>query len=479
MDKLLSKSSVSPASGFSFPTVDVDKLALLNEGVPNKPGVKDGFESATKDIGNIKPEVKQNKDSMPLGYDIEVDNQFLPKTGIQDRFLKYRPIFKGSFADYENVGPPPNPELAEAYKRKLEEATNISERIVYDSVELSPYYGNSSADAGDRYFDESKYIYPVQTEQDKKPGAYAPEGYFKYRDSSSTHGVMRYYSDLNTYYKLKNEADETLIFESRFESGNLKRVIQTGDYEYDLYLNPDYTTGNFTQWYFFRIQNTRKGRQYTINIKNYQKSDSLYNQGMLPLIYSRKDYEKYKKSWQRTGENIAYYQNPVKKKGSILNYVLTFNLSFKYDNDEVYMAHCYPYTYSDLKSFINKKCNARDRVRKTSMCKTLAGNDSDMIIITNFTSEDEDIAERQAVILSARVHPGESNSSFIMEGIIDFLVSDKPAACKLRDSFVFKILPMLNPDGVIIGNYRCSLAGVDLNRQWANPNAKLHPEIYA
>ena len=29
----------------------------------------------------------------------------------------------------------------------------------------------------------------------------------------------------------------------------------------------------------------------------------------------------------------------------------------------------------------------------------------------------------------------------------------------LRDNFVFKIVPMLNPDGVINGNYRCSLAG--------------------
>ena len=51
-----------------------------------------------------------------------------------------------------------------------------------------------------------------------------------------------------------------------------------------------------------------------------------------------------------------------------------------------------------------------------------------MIIITNFLSEDEDIAQRQAVILSARVHPGESNASFIMEGVIDYLVSDEIAA---------------------------------------------------
>ncbi len=28
---------------------------------------------------------------------------------------------------------------------------------------------------------------------------------------------------------------------------------------------------------------------------------------------------------------------------------------------------------------------------------------------------------------------------------------------------------MLNPDGVINGNYRCSLAGCDLNRRWKNP----------
>jgi murein tripeptide amidase MpaA len=38
---------------------------------------------------------------------------------------------------------------------------------------------------------------------------------------------------------------------------------------------------------------------------------------------------------------------------------------------------------------------------------------------------------------------------------------------------------MLNPDGVIVGNYRCSLTGLDLNRQWQNPSSKLSTEIYA
>jgi hypothetical protein len=365
MEKLHSKSSVSPASGFSFPTVDSENPSLFNEGVPNKPGVKDGFESATKDkslTGDASDETKAKKKAqkMPLGYDVEIDDQYIPKTGIQDRFLKYRPVFKGNYHEYEEISAPANPELGEIYKRRMEEAANNTniEKVVYDSMELSPYYSGTSEE--DKYFDESKYIHPVTTEQDRKPGAYAPEGYFKFRDQSTTHGLMRYYSDLKTYYKIKDQYDDTLVFESRFESGNLRRVIQTGDYEYDLYLNPDHNTNSFTQWYFFRIQNTRRNRQYTINIKNYQKSDSLYNHGMMPLVYSRKDYEKYKRSWQRDGENIVYYQNPNKKKGSVLNYCMTFNISFKYDNDEVYMSHCYPYTYSDLKSFINKKCNARD-----------------------------------------------------------------------------------------------------------------------
>jgi len=87
-----------------------------------------------------------------------------------------------------------------------------------------------------------------------------------------------------------------------------------------------------------------------------------------------------------------------------------------------------------------------------------------MLIVTNFGSAPEDIAIRKAIILTARVHPGESNASYMMKGCIDFLVGDDPKAIFLRSTYVFKIIPMLNPDGVIVGNYRCSLVGVDLNR---------------
>ena len=57
-------------------------------------------------------------------------------------------------------------------------------------------------------------------------------------------------------------------------------------------------------------------------------------------------------------------------------------------------------------------------------------------------------------------------ASHVMEYIIDILIGNSEIARSLRENFVIKIVPMLNPDGVIIGNYRCNLSAVDLNRQW-------------
>jgi len=86
---------------------------------------------------------------------------------------------------------------------------------------------------------------------------------------------------------------------------------------------------------------------------------------------------------------------------------------------------------------------------------------------------------RKGVVISGRVHPGETVGSWMMRGILYFLTDpDNEEANLLRKNFVFKIIPMLNPDGVINGNYRCSLAGCDLNRRWKFPSKMLQPTIY-
>jgi cytosolic carboxypeptidase protein 2/3 len=93
------------------------------------------------------------------------------------------------------------------------------------------------------------------------------------------------------------------------------------------------------------------------------------------------------------------------------------------------------------------------------LTRTLAGNRCDYLTITSKETTRHSTIQKKGIFISARVHPGESNSSWVMKGIIDLLTSQTQEAKVLRDHFVFKIVPMLNPDGVINGNYRCSLVG--------------------
>lgn len=65
----------------------------------------------------------------------------------------------------------------------------------------------------------------------------------------------------------------------------------------------------------------------------------------------------------------------------------------------------------------------------------------------------------------------------MMQGVIDFLTGNSVESEWLKEMCVFKLVPMVNPDGVIHGNYRTSLAGCDLNRRWKKPKKKLHPTI--
>ena len=78
-------------------------------------------------------------------------------------------------------------------------------------------------------------------------------------------------------------------------------------------------------------------------------------------------------------------------------------------------------------------------------------------------------------MVCGRVHPGESNGSFMMEGFLKFICGDSKQAKNLRKWIMFKVVPMLNPDGVVLGNYRTGLSGRDFNREYRNPDKDIFP----
>ncbi|XP_029769641.1 cytosolic carboxypeptidase 2 [Terrapene carolina triunguis] len=278
---------------------------------------------------------------------------------------------------------------------------------------------------------------------------------------------------------LEGPEDTTLLFESRFESGNLQKAVRVGPYEYELTLRMDLYTSKHTQWFYFRVRNTRKGIPYRFSIVNLMKPKSLYSMGMKPLLYSERDAQTRGVGWRREGGDIRYYRCSSEEGQAM--YCLTWTACFPHDHDTCYFAHFYPYTFSDLQRYL--LAVASDPVRSQYckprvLCSSLAGNTVYLLTITSPSQNPGATAAKKAVVLSARVHPGETNGSWVMRGFLDFILSDSPDAQLLRELFIFKVVPMLNPDGVIVGNYRCSLAGRDLNRSYRTVLKESFPCIW-
>ena len=180
--------------------------------------------------------------------------------------------------------------------------------------------------------------------------------------------------------------------------------------------------------------------------------------------------------WQRLPtKNVYYYKCPDHHK----NYVMSFAFCFDRHKDVYQFAYCFPYTYTRLQAHLDSiEKRKLNYVKRECLTNTVQQRRLDLLTITNENNLDR--GKRQKVVgITSRVHPGESPASFVCQGLIDFLISNQPEAQILRQYIVFKVIPMLNPDGVYLGNYRSSLMGFDLNRHWGNPSAWAHPTLYA
>uniref|UniRef100_A0A8C0DWZ6 Peptidase M14 domain-containing protein n=1 Tax=Balaenoptera musculus TaxID=9771 RepID=A0A8C0DWZ6_BALMU len=256
-----------------------------------------------------------------------------------------------------------------------------------------------------------------------------------------------------------NNCDDTLMFEARFESGNLQKVVK-------LTVRPDLFTNKHTQWYYFQVTNTQAGIVYRFTIINFTKPASLYNRGMHPLFYSENEANAHNIGWQRIGDQMKYYRNNQGQDGRHY-FSLTWTFQFPHNKDTCYFAHCYPYTYTNLQEYLSSINNdpVQSKLCKIHvLCHTITRN---MVYVLTITTplKNSESRKRKAMILTAG-------------GFLDYILGDSSDAKLLRDTFIFKVVPMLNPDGVIVGNYRCSLAGWDLNCNYTSLLKESFPSVW-
>ncbi|KAE8742273.1 hypothetical protein FOCC_FOCC012202 [Frankliniella occidentalis] len=322
-------------------------------------------------------------------------------------------------------------------------------------------------------------------------------------------------------------------FSSNFESGNMARVEQVPlppkppplpgqsssssdvpDYEFNIWTNPDCAGTEFENsnrsWFYFGIRGGTPFALVKLNLVNLNRQVKMYSQGMAPVYRILPG----RGLWDRIREKPTY---------TIEDSV--FTLSFRYRTLEnikatTYFAFTFPYSYQDLLSSLRgfdkrfKNClqpekyfpgqgfvsNPDDIYYHREVASfSLDGRRLDLLTITSHhgitpyreprlknlfpdleTPRPYIFSGKKVIFVSARVHPGEVPSSYVLNGLLESLLNrDDLTSILLRRMYVFKVIPMLNPDGVARGHFRTDTRGVNLNRVYLNPSLVYHPTIYA
>jgi murein tripeptide amidase MpaA len=66
---------------------------------------------------------------------------------------------------------------------------------------------------------------------------------------------------------------------------------------------------------------------------------------------------------------------------------------------------------------------------------------------------------KKVIYITARQHAAETHGSFIMKQILVELTHCPEKYDNLLSNYIVKLIPMVNPDGVTVGNARVSLVG--------------------
>jgi murein tripeptide amidase MpaA len=237
---------------------------------------------------------------------------------------------------------------------------------------------------------------------------------------------------------------------SNFDSGNIEIISDEDHRNIRLNIRADSYSDTF-QWFYFRLHGT-EGFPCIIHIENAGKAS--YPEG----------WEGY--SAYASYDRVAWFCVPT----FYANGVLT--IEHTPEENSIFYALSAPYTYDQHLDMVSA-------AQRSPLCvleflgETVEGRDIDLLIIG-----EPDETKRKIWII-ARQHPGEPQSEWFIQGLIERLLDqDDPVARTLLSKATFHIVPNMNIDGSIAGNLRVNASGRNLNREWGNPDASLSPEVF-
>jgi len=252
-----------------------------------------------------------------------------------------------------------------------------------------------------------------------------------------------------------------LAFSASFEGGNLRRVRRLSSGHIELLLNDDTKRKGRGSWFFFDLFSSA-AQDVRLCIVSCTSSNSTYMDGQR-IVALR---EACGSAWERAGFDYAYYPNRYvmgsQSTAGPCHYTLAFTL--RLEPGRTRLANCYPYLFGDLLADLRALRPSSEWVGYQDLGPTLGGRKLVKLVIAS--PQPASAPPREHIVISARVHPGETPAAYMMRGVLELLLSHGEEARQLRDRFVWVLFPMLNPDGVALGNSRANSLGMDLNRRW-------------
>lgn len=249
-----------------------------------------------------------------------------------------------------------------------------------------------------------------------------------------------------------------VLFNTAFESASLGKIEKISETEFRLHVKGQQDArGRNRQatWHAFRMDDVG-GREITLHFTSFIGE---YNDR--PARAPAGDW--YRPVFSEDGEN---WQHVAAATWDEAKDELTLRL--KPRGNTLWVAHTPPYTYTRLLHFLTE-VRTSPVARVEVIGESVKGRPLHLVTVTSFDRADE---PKKIVWLQARQHAWETGTSFVLEGALKYVLSDDPAAKKLRDENVFKFIPMLNPDSVVMGEVRFNLNGFDPNRQWDEVNLR-------
>ncbi|MCP4002809.1 MAG: carboxypeptidase family protein [bacterium] len=245
---------------------------------------------------------------------------------------------------------------------------------------------------------------------------------------------------------LATGAPAALSINTTFDGGSIgPYVIDDLLHEIDFTLAADGV--NYTYWGNFKVSGV-SGLEVTFHITNADDvpflSDVVHESQM---VYS---YD---------GQNWFRLTNHSYAGG-------TYSFTETFSQNQVQIATFLPFSSSRMSDLVDT-ADASPWASKSVLGQSTQGRDLDLLTITNLAIPS---AGKKLIYIVARQHAAETSSSHMLEGLIDFLLSDDVYASGFRDGYIWQIVPMANPDGVYEGNSRANSEGNDSNRDWHSSN---------